>query len=58
VFIVPFFAKTSEHLNHANLGWDYRFLKYIFKYSKMHIWHHHKQIPIKFEANFGISVNV
>ena len=30
VAIVYFFAIAVGHLNHANLGWDYGYLKYIF----------------------------
>ena len=58
VFIVHFFAITIGHLNHANLGWDYGFLKYIFNNPKMHIWHHSKQMPNKNGMNFGITLSV
>ena len=43
VAIVHFFNITIGHLNHANLGWNYGFLKYIFNNPKMHIWHHSKR---------------
>ena len=58
VFIVHFFAITIGHLNHANLGWDYGFLKYVFNNPKMHIWHHSKEMPRKYGANFGISLSL
>ena len=58
VFIVHFVAITIGHLNHANLGWDYGFFKYIFNNPKMHIWHHSKEMPIKNGANFGISLSI
>ena len=58
VFIVHFFAIAIGHLNHANLGWDYGFLKYIFNNPKMHIWHHSKAIPNKYGMNFGITLSV
>lgn len=58
VFIVHFFAITIGHLNHANLGWDYGFLKYIFNNPKMHIWHHSKKMPNKYGMNFGITLSV
>ena len=35
------------HLNHANVGWDYGWLKYIFNNPKMHIWHHARE-PSRF----------
>uniref|UniRef100_UPI004049FC41 sterol desaturase family protein n=1 Tax=Flavobacterium sp. TaxID=239 RepID=UPI004049FC41 len=58
VFIVHFFAITIGHLNHANLGWNYGFLKYIFNNPKMHIWHHSKEMPNQYGVNFGISLSL
>ena len=58
VFVVHFFAITIGHLNHANLGWDYGFLKYIFNNPKMHIWHHAKQMPTKYGTNFALTLSV
>ncbi len=58
VAIVHFSALTIGHLNHANLGWDYGFLKYIFNNPKMHIWHHSKKLPNKYGVNFGISLSI
>lgn len=57
VAIVHFSALTIGHLNHANLGWDYGFLKYFFNNPKMHIWHHSKTLPNKYGVNFGISLS-
>jgi sterol desaturase/sphingolipid hydroxylase (fatty acid hydroxylase superfamily) len=57
VFIVHFIAIAIGHLNHANIGWDYGFFKYIFNNPKMHIWHHSKVLPSKYGANFGISLS-
>ncbi|TYP77258.1 sterol desaturase family protein [Aquimarina intermedia] len=60
VAIVHFFALTIGHLNHANLGWDYGFMKYIFNNPKMHIWHHSKTLPKhkSVGVNFGISLSL
>ena len=60
VAIVHFFAITVGHLNHANLGWDYGALKYVFNNPKMHIWHHVKQLPehTNFGVNFGITLSI
>jgi sterol desaturase/sphingolipid hydroxylase (fatty acid hydroxylase superfamily) len=58
VFIVHFFAITIGHLNHANLGWDYGFLKYIFNNPKMHIWHHAKKMPNKYGTNFALTLSI
>jgi len=60
VAIVYFFAITIGHLNHANLGWDYNILKYIFNNPKMHIWHHAKQLPkhVSFGVNYGLTLSL
>ncbi len=58
VFIVHFFAITIGHLNHANLGWDYGILKYIFNNPKMHIWHHAKEMPNRYGSNFALSLSI
>tara|TARA_R110002124_G_scaffold271639_2_gene440560 strand:+ start:1148 stop:2023 length:876 start_codon:yes stop_codon:yes gene_type:complete len=58
VFIVHFITIAIGHLNHANLGWDYGPLKYLFNNPKMHIWHHSKKIPNKNGVNFGISLSL
>lgn len=58
VFIVHFFTITIGHLNHANLGWDYGFLKYIFNNPKMHIWHHAKEMPTRYGSNFALTLSV
>ena len=60
VAIVHFSTLAIGHLNHANLGWDYGILKYVFNNPKMHIWHHAKKLPEnkQYGANFGISLSV
>lgn len=60
VAIVHFSTLAIGHLNHANLGWDYGILKYIFNNPKMHIWHHARELPEnkQYGANFGISLSV
>ena len=60
VAIVHFFAITVGHLNHANLGWDYGVLKYIFNNPKMHIWHHAKKLPEHtiYGVNYGITLSI
>ena len=58
VFIVHFISIAIGHLNHANIGWDYGYLKYLINNPKMHIWHHSKKIPNKFGVNFGISLSL
>ncbi len=58
VAIVHFFALTAGHLNHANLGWDYGWLKYIFNNPKMHIWHHSKHLPVRYGVNYGLTLSL
>ena len=60
VAIVHFIAITVGHLNHANLGWDYGVLKYVFNNPKMHIWHHAKELPehARFGVNYGLTLSI
>lgn len=60
VAIIYFFSIIIGHLNHANLGWDYGFLKYIFNNPKMHIWHHAKGLPkhVRFGVNYGLTLSI
>ncbi len=59
-FIIHIIAITIGHLNHANLGWSYGPLKYIFNNPKMHIWHHAKKLPKEkhYGVNFAISLSI
>lgn len=59
-FIVHIIAVAIGHLNHANLGWDYGPLRYIFNNPKMHIWHHAKAMPDthRYGINFGLSLSI
>ncbi len=58
--IVHLFTLLIGHLNHANLGWGYGFLGYLFNSPKMHIWHHAKVLPKNkpYGMNFGISLSI
>ncbi|WP_397445520.1 sterol desaturase family protein [Polaribacter sp. R77954] len=60
VAFVHFFNITIGHLNHANINWDYGWLKYILNNPKMHIWHHSRALPEerKFGVNFGITLSI
>ncbi len=60
VAFVHFFNITIGHLNHANINWDYGWLKYILNNPKMHIWHHVKVLPDdrKNGVNFGITLSI
>lgn len=60
VAMVHFFNITIGHLNHANINWNYGFLKYILNNPKMHIWHHAKELPKERQngVNFGITLSI
>ncbi len=60
VAVVHFFNITIGHLNHANINWDYGWLKYVLNNPKMHIWHHAKDLPEerKKGVNFGITLSI
>ena len=60
VAFVHFFNIIIGHLNHANINWDYGWLKYIFNNPKMHIWHHSKELPEerKYGVNFGLTLSI
>ncbi|XRE43421.1 Fatty acid hydroxylase family (carotene hydroxylase/sterol desaturase) [Tenacibaculum discolor] len=60
VAIVHFFNITIGHLNHANINWDYGWLKYILNNPRMHIWHHAKELPPerRMGVNFGITLSI
>jgi sterol desaturase/sphingolipid hydroxylase (fatty acid hydroxylase superfamily) len=60
VALVHFFNITIGHLNHANINWDYGYLKYILNNPKMHIWHHAKELPKERRngVNFGITLSI
>ena len=57
-FFIHMIALLIGHLNHANLGWDYGPLKFLFNSPKMHIWHHAKELPNKYGVNFGLSLSI
>ena len=60
VAFIHFFNIAIGHLNHANLGWDYGKLKYIFNNPKMHIWHHVKKLPkhARYGVNYGLTLSI
>ncbi|WP_073148580.1 sterol desaturase family protein [Mesonia phycicola] len=59
-FIIHMFAVFIGHLNHANVGWGYGWLGYIFNNPKMHIWHHVKDLPEEhpYGMNYGLSLSI
>lgn len=59
-FVVHMLAVLIGHINHANLGWSYGPLGFVFNNPKMHIWHHARELPQGFSTgmNFGISLSL
>jgi len=57
-FVVHIFALSIGHFNHSNFKMPLGPLKYLFNNPQMHIWHHAKELPVKFGVNFGISLSL
>lgn len=59
-FVVHMLSVLIGHINHANVGWSYGKLGYIFNNPKMHIWHHSRTLPEEFPygMNFGLSLSL
>jgi len=59
-FVVYMFSVLVGHLNHANVGWSYGILGYIFNNPKMHIWHHAKDLPKEhpYGMNYGLTLSI
>ncbi|MBK0402633.1 sterol desaturase family protein [Adhaeribacter sp. BT258] len=57
-FLVHIFATSIGHFNHSNIRLPLGPLKYIFNNPQMHIWHHAKHMPLKYGANYGISLSL
>lgn len=59
-FVIHMFSVFVGHLNHANVGWSYGKLGYIFNNPKMHIWHHSKELPKEHPhgMNFGLTLSI
>ena len=60
VAFVHFFNIAIGHLNHANINWNYGWLKYVLNNPRMHIWHHSKELPEerKYGVNFGLTLSI
>ncbi len=59
-FYLHAFTVLIGHLNHANVGWNYGWFKYVFNNPAMHIWHHAKHLPDSRPngMNFGITLSI
>lgn len=57
-FVVHMTALTIGHINHANFRPPIGPLRYIFNSPQMHIWHHAKELPARYGANYGLSLSV
>lgn len=59
-FVVHMFGVLIGHINHANVGWSFGKLGYIFNNPKMHIWHHSRELPEQHPngMNFGLSLSL
>src|SRR5690554_95531 len=57
-FLVHIFATAIGHFNHSNIRLPLGPFRYLLNNPQMHIWHHAKQMPRQYGANFGISLSV
>lgn len=57
-FAVHIVAIVIGHLNHANVRLPIGPLRFVFNSAQMHIWHHAKEMPARWGANFGLSLSV
>ena len=56
--ILYVFTLFVGHFNHSNFKLPLGFLKYIFNNPQMHIWHHAKELPRRYGANFGLTLSL
>ena len=57
-FIVHIFTLAIGHLNHANIRLPLGPLRYVFNSPQMHLWHHARELPRVYGANFGLTLSV
>ncbi|WP_026462247.1 sterol desaturase family protein [Adhaeribacter aquaticus] len=57
-FLVHIFATAIGHFNHSNFRVPLGPLRYLINNPQMHIWHHAKQMPHRYGANYGISLSI
>lgn len=57
-FIVHILATAIGHFNHSNFRLPLGPLRYFLNNPQMHIWHHAKQMPHRYGANYGISLSI
>jgi len=57
-FIVHLIALSIGHWNHSNIHPPIGPLRYVLNSPQMHIWHHAKDMPARYGANFGISLSI
>lgn len=56
-FIVYMAGLAIGHLNHANVWLPLGPFRYILNSSRMHIWHHARDVPSARGVNFGLSLS-
>jgi len=57
-FVIDMAALAIGHINHANFRPPIGPLRYAFNSPQMHIWHHAKEMPRRYGANFGLSLSL
>ncbi|MEM7437882.1 MAG: sterol desaturase family protein, partial [Myxococcota bacterium] len=57
-FAINMIALAIGHINHANIRPPIGPLRYVFNSPQMHIWHHAKEMPRPYGANYGLSLSI
>jgi sterol desaturase/sphingolipid hydroxylase (fatty acid hydroxylase superfamily) len=58
MFLVHAFALVVGHWNHANIRIPLGPFRYVLNGPQMHIFHHARQMPFAYGANFGVVLSV
>jgi sterol desaturase/sphingolipid hydroxylase (fatty acid hydroxylase superfamily) len=60
ILLVAVFATLIGHLSHSNIDISWGPLRYLLNSSRMHIWHHMRDLPEgrRSGVNFGISLSI
>lgn len=57
-FVVHAISLTVGHWNHTNIKLPLGPLRYVLNGPQMHIYHHAKEMPARYGANFGVVLSV
>jgi sterol desaturase/sphingolipid hydroxylase (fatty acid hydroxylase superfamily) len=58
MLFIAVFGTLIQHLNHANIRFDWGPLRFVLNSPMMHVWHHDMELHGKGGQNFGIVLSV